>query len=350
MLHDDSDRSSSAPDQGGATVVICCHNSEPRLSRTLECVAGQLGLDPGQWDVLVVDNASSDNTSTSAVTIWRALSSPVPLKTVSEPRIGLAYARITGILESRRQFVCFVDDDNHLAPDWLANAMAALTATPEAAAIGGATYGVFEDTPPLWFEEAQAGYAVGTQAPTSGDVTDTRGYLWGAGLCLRRAAVVTLLCQGFTFTQAGRAGRTLGSGDDSELCLALRLAGWRLLYDNRLRLGHYMPRSRLRWPYAVRLFRGHGRSRIHLRCYRELYRGDALSKRPPPPWYRMLLQMIKQLVTHILRHPIASLGRTGHALSIHGSIGAITELLTLRSRVNQLRARLRSAPWAQNTL
>ena len=74
--------------------------------------------------------------------------------------------------------------------------------------------------------------------------------------------------QGFSAGLADRTGTSISSGGDSELCLALRLAGWRLSYDPRLRLRHYLPSSRLEWDYLRRLRRAFGASSVVLDAYR----------------------------------------------------------------------------------
>jgi hypothetical protein len=59
-------------------------------------------------------------------------------------------------------------------------------------------------------------------------MTTTRGYLWGAGLTIRKAAWQQLQAAGFTPMLLGRQGTMLSTGEDSEICYTLRLASWRL--------------------------------------------------------------------------------------------------------------------------
>ena len=51
----------------------------------------------------------------------------------------------------------------------------------------------------------------------------------------------------------GRTGKSQGAGEDSELTYSLRLAGWRLWIDPRLRMKHFLPARRLQWDYARQL-------------------------------------------------------------------------------------------------
>ena len=52
------------------SVVLCCHNSVQRLPSTLKYLAA-VNVPPGvDWEVLVVDNASTDDTAACAGEQW----------------------------------------------------------------------------------------------------------------------------------------------------------------------------------------------------------------------------------------------------------------------------------------
>src|SRR3954465_11660493 len=121
----------------------------------------------------------------------------------------------------------------------------------------------------------QQHFACGEQAGSAQDVTETRGYLWGAGLVLRASAWREIEASGFRFFNGDRSGRALSSGGDTELCAALALAGWRLHYEPGLRLRHFMPEGRLNRAYHERLLQGFGEASIVLEVYL-----NALSGKP----------------------------------------------------------------------
>ena len=224
------------------------------------------------WEVLVVDNASHDETAAQARALWQATAA-APLRVVSEPRIGLSFARERGGREARYGIICFVDDDNWLEPDYLARAWQIIATNPSVGACGGSVSPVFEAHEPAWFRGLSRNFAVGQQANTTGDVTNRPGHLWGAGLCVRKAAWERLEAAGFQSILSDRRGRELTSGGDYELCYALRLDGWNLYYDSDLRLRHFMPAVRMRWDYLLRLSRGHGVTRMGFDPYYFALRG-----------------------------------------------------------------------------
>src|SRR5687767_957073 len=118
----------SPPRQIGLSVVVCCHNGADRLPETLAHLAAQ--DDPGRpWELIVVDNASDDATATVAAANWPR--GPAPLRVVSEPRLGLAYARLRGLMAAQYTLIAYIDDDNWLDADWLRHAITTMEAHPE---------------------------------------------------------------------------------------------------------------------------------------------------------------------------------------------------------------------------
>jgi len=241
----------------GFTVALCCHNSARRLPHTLQHLARQRVRATVPWEVLLIDNASSDGTADLARRQWPK-GPPAPLHVFTEPTLGLGYARLRALERAAYRFVAFVDDDNWLEPEWVDTAWETMTEHPEVGALGGHSTAAFETPPPRWFSEFKTLYAVGPDDVPAGDITEHPGLLWGAGLTVRLAAWRGLRAKGYTPALVGRHGTALTAGEDTELCLALRLAGWRLWYEPNLRLTHYCPAGRLTWRYARRLYRGSG--------------------------------------------------------------------------------------------
>ncbi len=258
-----------AEPESGISVVVCCYNSAARLPETLAHLARQ--SPPFDWEIVLVDNASTDGTAGVARDCWN--SQAAPLRIVHEPTPGLIHARRAGIAAARYDWIGFVDDDNWVCPGWLAVVGEIFSARPEVGACGGDCEPVFETPPPAWFAQHQQNFAVGPQGRQSGPVDPARGYLYGAGLSVRRPALQALHAAGFRSLLAGRTGAGLSSGEDVELCRALTLSGWTLWYDSRLRVRHFMTAGRLRWSYLRRLSRAMGASSVWLEAYEDFSRG-----------------------------------------------------------------------------
>ncbi|HKY71734.1 MAG TPA: glycosyltransferase [Nitrospira sp.] len=241
----------------GVSVVVCSHNGSRRLPDTLAHLACQSIPEALPWEVILVDNASTDDTALIARQNWPPHEA-TRLRIVTESTMGLTHARRRGFAEAHYDIVSFVDDDNWVCPQWVRLAAEIMEERPDIGVCGGFVEAQCETTPPWWFERYQESYAVGPQSPVAGDVTWSKGYLWGAGMTVRKCAWEELVATGFEFLLMDRCGDDLRSGGDAELCLALRLAGWTLWYDPRLSLRHFIPFSRLCWEHVKAVHEGFG--------------------------------------------------------------------------------------------
>lgn len=91
------------------SVIIPAYNEEKRISGTLTDVCAYLSGKPYEWEVIVVDNRSKDDTAHVAA---RHANTCPQIKVVSEPRGGKGYAVQKGMLEARGQYRLFMDADN----------------------------------------------------------------------------------------------------------------------------------------------------------------------------------------------------------------------------------------------
>ena len=329
----------------GISVIVCVHNGADRIGPTLRHLARQeAGSMP--WEVIVVDNGSTDGTARAAREAWPT-DAPAPLRLFSQPIPGYNHAADCGIAEARFNVIAHVHDDNWLEKDWLARAAAVFQSDPEIGACGGQTKASFECDPPWWFREFQENYAVGLQSEHSGDITWSRGYLWGAGLCVRRTAWMELKRQGFRPLSTGRnAGRRLISGEDSEVCFALRLAGWKLWYSEDLCLTHYLPAARLNWIYLRRLFRSFGEASAGHDCYLSVISNAGVN------FERMWRDALMESLCKILRRrprrwAALLLGSEGNpdVLRLEWQIGRIIGLMRMRGTYADAHRAVFDAEW-----
>jgi glycosyltransferase involved in cell wall biosynthesis len=328
-------------------VVIPCHNGAGRLPRTLGHIAAQdapVGLN---WEVVLVDNASTDGTADAAVTAWPA-DAPTPLRVVREPRLGLSYAHLRGFAEARGEIVTWVEDDNWIAPDWLRAISRIMQQHPEVGACGGLNEAVCEIAPPAWFDMFKSAYATGPQGESSGDVTASRGYLWGAGLTVRKAAWDHLVRHGFRPLLVDRQGSAnFNSGGDSEICFALRLTGWRLWFEPRMRLRHFLLTHRLDWWYLRRLYRGIGASTVGFDPYLWAFAGESAEGRRAV-WVdevRHVLADLRQRADKVWSTRWRPDEGDQEVLTLESKVGRLVELLRRRGAYDRSLRAVQHAPW-----
>ncbi|MEJ0038438.1 MAG: glycosyltransferase [Gammaproteobacteria bacterium] len=117
------------------SVVICTYNRASRLAETLEHFQTLTIPEGLSWELVVVNNRSSDNTDEVIADV--AKRTTLPLRRSYEPLPGLGAARNRGILESKGSIVAFTDDDIFPATDWLCQLAREFTQDPQLAGIGG---------------------------------------------------------------------------------------------------------------------------------------------------------------------------------------------------------------------
>jgi glycosyltransferase involved in cell wall biosynthesis len=255
----------------GISVIICCFNSATRITPTLLHLYNQKDISLSSWEIIVVNNCSTDNTAEKAVQLWESLPSNKPrFSVVNESTPGLSAARQKGISQSYFDYVLFCDDDNWLDEDYLSLALNIMQNNPLIGALGGTGIPVFEkNEPPYFWVNQYHVLAVGNQSDIDGDITDERGVLYGAGLILNKAAYNTLKEKfQFKFLLSDRIGDNLVSSGDHELCLALRKIDFRIFNAKALKFKHYIPAYRTTIEYYKKLFLGFGMSYAMLHVYK----------------------------------------------------------------------------------
>lgn len=330
----------------GVSVVVCCYNSAGRLPDTLRCLAEQSLREAVPCEVIVVDNASTDGTAQIAHASWPT-SASISLRVVQEPKPGLSSARIRGFAVARYEFVSFIDDDNRVAKDWVAKVFARMSSDPQIGACGGLNIADLEGPPPKWWEGFQGNYAVGRQWSQDGDITQAKGYLYGAGLTVRKSAFELLRSNGFQFLTSDRRGAQLSGGGDVELCCALKGAGYKLWLDWDIQLKHFIPQQRLNWDYLRRMFRASGATSLILHHY---------GPRPPDTlmsairlqWWWQVAGTLRAIVTHprdLIAYLLYPREGAAEVLATEGRLGRLAELFKLRGNFRRMGVAVRDAKW-----
>lgn len=233
------------------SVIVCCYNSAKRIEPTLKALAGQITDNRFVYEVILVDNKSSDQISTVAGKIWTESGSRHPLRIVSESIAGLAHARKKGFKEAKYPLICFCDDDNWLKNDYLLKATITLSKNEEIGALGGFNVPATEGPEPPWLKNFYGYFAMAPQWSASGDISTCRGWVYGAGMVLRKSAIHNLT--EISFILKGRTGDKLSSSEDKEICYRVLLNGYKIYYDENLILTHFVAKEKLSLDYLFKL-------------------------------------------------------------------------------------------------
>jgi glycosyltransferase involved in cell wall biosynthesis len=246
------------------TVLICTWNRARLLRETLDSLAHVSVPDGLCWEVLVIDNNSTDDTA--SVVQERSQTFPVSLRYVFEARQGKSEAMNTGIRESQHPLIAFADDDVKVSRDWLAAIATGFREHPDAAYLGGSVAPIWEAPCPQWF--ANTGKTLwGTLAILDyGEepfvFEEQHKIPIGANFAVRRATIDR--AGGFDPALGRNCNQVLLGQELPEFFARVRAAGLRGWYIPAMSVQHHVPARRLTPDYIRRWWYGKGISRARM--------------------------------------------------------------------------------------
>ena len=248
-----------------ATILIATYNRAVLLDETLASIA-RMRTSPGlRWDVIVVDNNSSDNTR--EVVERHIPAFPVRLQYLFEGRQGRSSALNAGIARAEGTVLAFTDDDVRVEDGWLDAACApVMGADPTIGYTGGPIRPIWGAPPPRWLDldrgDLWGTIAIQNHGAEAFVYEEGRKVPLGANMAVRRDVFDRI---GTFRPDLGRTGGKLVLGQEvPELLLRARAAGIRGMYVPAMVVHHHIPAKRLTPVYFRRWWFGKGVSRSAL--------------------------------------------------------------------------------------
>jgi glycosyltransferase involved in cell wall biosynthesis len=277
------------------TVAIPTYNGASRLPKLLEKLRSQVNTEHFCWEILVVDNNSTDDTAKVVQDYQSSWLESVPLKYFLEPEQGAAFARLRAVREASGELIGFLDDDNLPAPDWVAEAYSFAQKHPNAGAYSGQIHGDFEVTPPENFKKIQVFLAIREHGPEPHLFDpDNLRLPPAASLVVRKQA----WCESVPTRPvlSGRVGGSMLGGEDYESLLYMHKAGWEIWYNPALHTHHQIPRHRLERDYLLSVARACGLATCQLRLI------NATNWQKPIVIARTLLGNLRRVVGQFIKY------------------------------------------------
>ena len=262
-----------------ATVLICTFNRAELLGQTLDTLAccRTNGL---RWDVLVVDNNSTDDTR--QLVMSRIERFPVSLRYIFEPRQGKSTALNTGLASTDAAIILFTDDDVRVDENWVEACCRPMLDDPAIDYTGGPVLPIWGSPCPAWLDQTRPdlwGTLAILDYGREPFVFEERCRVpLGANMAVRRSLIDRV--GGFD-PDLGRKGNSLLGQEQAEFFCRSREAGARGLYVPQMALRHHVPARRLTHDYFRRwwYWKGVSKSRLE-RLHRVTDLGIDLSTVP----------------------------------------------------------------------
>ncbi|NWG74292.1 MAG: glycosyltransferase [Rubrivivax sp.] len=229
------------------SVAICTYNRVAMLQDTLASFAAQHGRCRARFELLVVDNNSSDGTA-AAVAAFAGEHPHVPTRCIREPRQGLSHARNRAAREAAGAVVVFCDDDVYFDTNVVDAYADAFRGDAGLAAAAGRIDAHFEAPRPAWLSDALlAPYSITAFGDASRPLAADEQPV-GANMAVRRELVLAL--GGFN-PKLGRDGKSLLSNEENLFFGQLRRQGGAFAYLPAARVRHRISPERLTEQWLV---------------------------------------------------------------------------------------------------
>jgi glycosyltransferase involved in cell wall biosynthesis len=303
------------------SVIVCTYNRAANLPDCIAHLADQRDTDGIDWEVLVVDNNSSDDTAATVERLARG--GPPDLRYAFEPRQGLSNARNCGIRHSRGGHVVFIDDDILVTPAWL-RSYADIFAAHDCDAAGGPIRVLSPRPLPRWIGPEMMGFLGELdygERPCALDGVER--YPFGGNMGFHRRALERV---GDFDPRLGRSGSggsadELFKGEETAYFRTLAEAGGKIWYAPQAAVTHRILPYQLQRRFFLTIHFNEG--------YQAVQKG-------PPAEGRTFLGAPLYLYPQTLR----AFGRyLGHTLR-HGADRSMRQLMTAAYFVGRLRGHM----------
>lgn len=219
------------------SVVVCTHNRLQLLTNCLESLCQQ-DAEQFHYEVLVVDNASTDGT-TEFLKVY--CEDRIGFRWVTEPVVGLSNARNRGWQEATGRYVIYIDDDAMAESFWVSEILTFTVRHPEVVMFGGPFTLYTTDAVPDWFPLEIAAMDLGTEERP---VDLTREFIVGLNMGFRKDVLAG--CGGF-HPELGMTGAKISYGEETQIQLLLKSNGYSVYYLPRMLVRHHLPARKMKF-------------------------------------------------------------------------------------------------------
>ena len=251
------------------TVAIPTYNGETRLPELLDRLKSQINTENFSWEVIVVDNNSTDMTAKVVETYQADWPKLIPLRYAFAAKQAVEFARQRAVEKARGELIGFLDDDNLPDSEWVAQAYSFGKNNPQVGAFGSQIHGDFfeensESKLPENLKEIACFLAI-VERGNKPHLYDSKHKILppSAGVVVRKQIWQKAVPQTFCLNHTDKAAEL--ASENLEVLRNIQQAGWEIWYNPAMVVYHKIANSQLKRDYLLNLIRCVGLSRHRLR-------------------------------------------------------------------------------------
>jgi len=238
------------------SVVVCTHNRADSLVKTLSSLCHQ-SIRKECYEILVVDNASTDQTGATIGT-FIAHNPEYIIRSIVETHLGLSFARNAGLQNATASIVAYIDDDAEAGEIWLETIVKVMQADPEIWSAGGKVLPIWDAPRPDWLKDDLLNAVSLLDRGDQERILEWPDRLIGTNISFQRHA---LEAAGGFDPLLGRQGSLLSSEEETDLQQCIYQMGGKILYSPSAVVYHHVSPERLTKHYFCSRSYGTGQSR-----------------------------------------------------------------------------------------
>lgn len=241
------------------SIAICTWNRSDLLRKTLTQMQ-QLRIEPEfEWELVIVDNNSTDDTKS----VIDEFSRDLPIVSAFEPVQGHSQSRNRAVASATGDYIIWTDNDVLVDTDWLVCYFKAFQKHPDAAFFGGQIEPEFVSPPPQWLNETwdlcKGVFATRALGNEEVELTESR-LPYGANYAIRAD-----IQRKYSYdTSFGRKANSMIGEDEIAVLRQIAKDGFRGVWVPGANVKHLIPADRMHERYVAKYFVGQGQTNAML--------------------------------------------------------------------------------------
>lgn len=237
------------------SIVICSYNRAKYIGEAMLSLYTQT-LEPTRFEVIVVDNASTDNTA-DICREFIANHANAQFTYLLETQQGASFARNTGAAIAKAPLLCFMDDDAIAEPEFLQNILQFFKEVPDAGGLGGRIIPRYIPAEPTWMSHYVSSLVGHFHYAEERTPFKNGKYPLESNMIIKTADFHTI--GGFNTKLPGVSGTLRIGGEGKDFFFRLMALGKIIYYDPKVRVEHVVETAKLTPEYMYRVASGIGR-------------------------------------------------------------------------------------------